>query len=345
MKLRAIGFKDDIPTEYRPDPKFFKPIPVPTHEDDWLAQYAPDKQNFLSWKKFASRRRFLSSSNRKLYLQPLGKFASDSAPSLSALQEYCAAFYDPFPVELLNHLEISEDHNGTFYLQTDPSTNLPLTSRHCHKYYTEEASESHRQFRVDKILQYLDSCVPEDALCLVAITMEDLYDGNSDAFTVGMAWGGNRVAVFSFARYNPHFSDLYLRQSRDHQKDIRYTKEDQKLLLLRSCKVMVHEIGHILCIEHCSFWSCIMNGSGHLEEDYRQSIHLCPVDLRKVTTLTETPVEKLYAKLLAFYHKYECHEEANWIEERLLSIRIQKEEDSLVILSSRPKRRRLSEQH
>ena len=38
------------------------------------------------------------------------------------------------------------------------------------------------------------------AACLIGVTMEDLYEGDDDSFVMGMANGGDSVAVFSFAR-------------------------------------------------------------------------------------------------------------------------------------------------
>jgi len=70
-------------------------------------------------------------------------------------------------------------------------------------------------------------------------------------------------------------------------------------------------------IQHCSYWDCLMNGSGHLQEDFSQSFHLCPVDLHKVMTLTGSNVKTTYHKLLDFYMKYKCPEEQKWLEDRL----------------------------
>ena len=38
--------------------------------------------------------------------------------------------------------------------------------------------------------------------------------------------------------------------------------------LQRSCRLLVHEICHLFCIDHCIFHACCMNGSGHLQEDF-----------------------------------------------------------------------------
>ena len=62
-----------------------------------------------------------------------------------------------------------------------------------------------------------------------------------------------------------------------------------------------------------------MNGSGHLLEDFAQPIHLCPVCLHKVTTLTGATVQQTYDLLIAFYNKHNAKEESNWINERIKS--------------------------
>ncbi len=56
-------------------------------------------------------------------------------------------------------------------------------------------------------------------------------------------------------------------------------------------------------------FSCCMNGSGHLEEDLRQSMHLCPVDLRKLQTLCGFDVVERYRRLLGFFERKGLKEE------------------------------------
>lgn len=47
-------------------------------------------------------------------------------------------------------------------------------------------------------------------------------------------------------------------------------------------KVMVHETGHMFGLKHCIYYSCIMNGSNHLEENNNKPMELCPVCVRKL---------------------------------------------------------------
>ena len=79
----------------------------------------------------------------------------------------------------------------------------------------------------------------------------------------------------------------------------------------------MHETAHLLGVDHCVYYSCCMNGSGHLAEDFRklkyyvccsvmpvpicimyintgQSMHLCPVDLRKLCHLCGFNISQRY---------------------------------------------------
>ena len=81
--------------------------------------------------------------------------------------------------------------------------------------------------------------------------------------------------------------------------------------------MLAHEIGHMLGIAHCTYYECLMNGSGHLEEDFRQPLHLCPTDLRKLVTVLEADVLERYQSLLAFYEKVRFEGEAVWMRQRI----------------------------
>ena len=45
---------------------------------------------------------------------------------------------------------------------------------------------------------------------------------------------------------------------------------------------MIHEIGHMFGLKHCIYFSCIMNGSNHLDENKGKPMELCPVCVRKL---------------------------------------------------------------
>lgn len=187
--------------------------------------------------------------------------------------------------------------------------------------------------------------------------MEDLYSDSTDSFTVGMASGPlTGVAIFSFSRYDPLFSSKHTlpssppssSSSKRHKKATTKKKnakeegekentkekdteekdkenkkggeeenENKKELLERSCKVLSHEIGHMMGIAHCTYYECLMNGSGHLIEDFRQPLHMCPVDLKKLLCVLQVGALERYRDLLLFYEKMDFVSERDWIRQRI----------------------------
>lgn len=126
----------------------------------------------------------------------------------------------------------------------------------------------HSQICVTSILNLLKKVVPLDARCLIALTMYDLYGNDTDLFIAGLAEGNCRVAAFSLYRYDPYllFDDIdwfSCTISNETSSKIDSTQR-QSLLLLRACRLLTHEIGHLFGIDHCTFYSCLMNGSSDL---------------------------------------------------------------------------------
>merc|ERR1719152_974991 len=54
------------------------------------------------------------------------------------------------------------------------------------------------------------------------------------------------------------------------------------LTLCRACKTAAHEVMHMYGIGHCLHRHCLMNGAGHLLEDFAAPPYCCPVDLSKL---------------------------------------------------------------
>ena len=57
--------------------------------------------------------------------------------------------------------------------------------------------------------------------------------------------------------------------------------------------------------------------AGHLDEDFRQPMYLCPVDLRKLQTLCGFNVIDRYQGLCGFFRKNGMDEEADWMRRRV----------------------------
>jgi archaemetzincin len=47
--------------------------------------------------------------------------------------------------------------------------------------------------------------------------------------------------------------------------------------LARMVRTVAHELGHCLCLDHCSYYACVMQGTAGMAEDLRQPPYLCLV--------------------------------------------------------------------
>ncbi|KAL4782680.1 hypothetical protein BJX76DRAFT_368970, partial [Aspergillus varians] len=77
------------------------------------------------------------------------------------------------------------------------------------------------------------------------------------------------------------------------------------LWLARVLRTTSHELGHCFGIGHCVYYACLMQGSASLSEDTRQPPYLCPVDLAKLLSNTQTTVVERYAALLDYCERPE----------------------------------------
>lgn len=260
----------------------FVPIPFPKR-GDWLAEHPEAGQTFRDF--VVDRRNKPDTLRNTIYLQPLGQFQAGRSPSLQMLKEYTAAYF-AMEVKILHPLAIS---------------GIKLRTRI-------NPFSGNRQILTRDILISLKQRLPDDAFCILAITMEDLYPDPLWNFVFGQASLQDRVGVFSFARYDPDF------YGEEPDKDY------EEILLRRSSKVLVHETAHMFSLEHCIFFRCVMNGSNHLQESDARPHSLCPVCLRKLQFSIGFDVVDRYRKLLLFYQKAGFYYEAGWLSNRLKRI-------------------------
>ena len=318
----------------------FQPLPKCTSENDWLAQYCEEGQSFNEFKQqcpWISKRkckginqRFISTGKNLpekypdgvIYLLPLGDFDSKSSPDFDLLREYAGLFFG-LPVRTLPKMDLEFSNNAVYCVENEDDNGgmnkVLITSRWHQERY---------QLNIVSLLRFMHSIAPEDALCTIALTMSDLYEAKSDLFVAGMAAGNHRVGVFSFCRYDPgiQFSEEFWYQIEPKGKLSQVKK--QRLLVERSCRLLVHEIAHILGVGHCIYYACCMNGSGHLGEDFKQPMFLCPVDLHKLAHLCGFDIVERYKQLQGFFHRFGLQDQVEWIRKRLEFI--QGEEDTSI---------------
>jgi archaemetzincin len=216
-----------------------------------------------------------------IYIQPLGEFTEDVAPELRLVKDFAHAFFG---------MPIRE-------LPVEAIENLPVQSR---------PREQGQQILTTDVLKWLKRRVPADAYCLLALTMTDLYPEPSWNFVFGQASLSDRVGVYSFAR---------LGQQPDPE-----APSLEQLLLLRSCKILSHEAGHMFGIRHCIHFHCLMNGVNNLSEMDAAPIHLCPVCLRKLHDARPFHVVDRYRNLQSVCQKLGWDRESQWLDNRIQTI-------------------------
>ena len=273
----ALGSPLAIPASVRGlfSSRGFRPKGHPS-PGEWLAQHEEDGQSLEDF--IRSRPNRPDDGRGVIYLQPMGEWCADRCPPLGALEVYARTF---FRQEVAVLPAISQD-------------DLRVTQRL-------NPHEGQRQLLTTDILRLLARSLPEDAFCMLGISMIDLYPDPNWNFVFGQASLRNRVGVYSFARY---------------------TKEgDAKLTLYRCLKVMAHEIGHMYGLTHCTFFECGLNGSNYLDESDRRPTHICPVCLRKLHWSADFDPLERYVELETVYRELGYVEPAEFLRERVKRMR------------------------
>lgn len=283
---------DPIPEAMK---RVFKPEPVKEFFDtpnpkpgEWLAEHKEVPQRIPDYLVRVAEN-LPAPGHNSIYVVPLGSFPEGESPSLTQLREYIQLYFgENIAVTLLGQLDITAEK---ITKRINPYSKQP-------------------QLLVTDIIAVLKRIKPQDAFCVLGITMVDLYPKPEWNFVFGSASAKKHCGVFSFARYNPAF---YGSKS---------SENSQGVLFKRSCRVCVHEIGHMFSISHCVFYECLMSGSNHLEESESKPGHLCPVDLRKLHLVCKFDPVVRYQKLLAFYKTYGelFSKEIEWISKMLAYI-------------------------
>ena len=110
------------------------------------------------------------------------------------------------------------------------------------------------QYNSTDMLMHLKSRYPAleggSGVCTLALVPFDLFIPIL-TYVFGEAEVGGNVAVVSYHRLAPERYGL---------------PSDNDLLLARLGKEVVHEIGHVFSLTHCSVQSCVMHSSSYVED-------------------------------------------------------------------------------
>lgn len=225
--------------------------------------------------------------------QSLGEFR-DETPIDSSNAD--ATFYI-LPIDIMHEEEFSLIADVATYLTTIfgyevtvmPSMTAQLFPPH---YFRDEQLNS--QLLLDEIIRPL---LEQDALGLMGITQRDIYPGDGWNFVFGQANTKEKIGITSFARYGDYDTD-----------------SARQLVLNRLIKTTTHEFLHMLGLQHCIQYACVLNGSNSLEESDKKPSIICPECLAKLDIIFPAFTEKYFPASLQFYQKYQFNEEQEFCE-------------------------------
>lgn len=296
----------------------FSPLSSPKSKHDWLVEYHERKETFSVFLNDSP----LSETNllgveKFIYYVQIGEFSRTNL-DFDNLIDYSRIFFSQNSIKLMpQKVALSLDSNKSkkkFTLQANyGDTQVKLEMRH----HGDPNKTGLKQMQAQSIFKLLQIIKPKDAHCLIGFTEMDLYADETDLFVAGLCSGWSRVGVFSCFRYHPNlkYSEEFWYDAKLKPNKSSASNEADNLVVTRSCKLLVHETCHLLGMGHCVFMDCCMNGSGHLEEDFRQAMFLCPIDLKKLAFLLDfDPIER-YKKMREFFAKHNSIKEFKWLDD------------------------------
>jgi archaemetzincin len=275
----SIATKKIISHQYE---KFYDMIAAPDI-GDWLMTHKEYGQNYVEYIRNGIIP--IDELRDTIYLAPLscdGEGGSIDPSFVNSILVICEAYFYGMKVRLLNKAINLKNYE----------INLRIYE------------ETKLQINANEILECLVQELPKNAYCLLAFTEHDLYNDNnvikprnyvkkssrklndvkdSYNFCYGLSAQKYKVAVVSFARYDPLFystAKINYESSKHQEKIIKYFF----IILKRACKVMIKEICHMFGLKNCIFFQCNMNGFNSMEEFDKKPLEICPVCLRKLYT-------------------------------------------------------------
>jgi len=350
-------------TKCKKGTSLWKPLPSPIDESAWLATVNEEGQTFDQYVTMVTLRSGQLKPNTcydrsKIYIVPIVDHQEspvwpNHGPALDGLASWMAAFFAK-DVQILDFVTLQP-------IVQDGSRKRAAKSKILWKSSTRDSRVAGRiceasgryQTHVDGLLSELltmkedetdGKCDISDAFTVVGVTMCDLYSCAADLFVAGMAAGGSKVAVLSFARYHPmlkmcpekwesygyiakssnysYFEDNKRRPntSTEAPSQEAITPQARSEFFRRAGKLLIHEMCHVYGIDHCVHYHCLMNGTAHLVEDFASPCHICCICLRKLQFRLGFHVATRYEALREVYSRFGLSEQERWVQRRLASL-------------------------
>ncbi|XP_025909928.1 archaemetzincin-1 [Nothoprocta perdicaria] len=255
---------------------------------DWLLSHPDAPEDFETFYHSMLRRK-QNFYRKHIYLQPIDLTEGPAGLSLlDSLQSCVESFFLGLRVKCLPSIPVSSIH---------------CCYRHCR--------DSDRvQLHADGILNFLKNNKPMDALCVLGLTLLDLYPCETWSFTFSKFLPGQEVGVCSFARFSGDFPPsgcsnwTPLVQKEGPCEASRESRERtvpfSALEMVQCCKVTCHEICHLMGLGTCRWLQCIMQGALSLDEALLRPLEPCPICLRKLQHVVGFKLVERYRKLYAW---------------------------------------------
>lgn len=305
-------FLQHVTFDSQSEESLIRPMPLPGPQD-WLSRFPTEPEPFEKWESREERNEVVAGKNT-IYIMPIGEFSEEQTTLEKQPKDKKAALSDPFLAELLEYAEIFFYGLPVKMLPRISVESLDATTR----MYDVARGVKRKQLQTKEIFLFLHHMLPRDAYCVLAITMLDLYPDRRWNFVFGQASTRDRIGVFSFARNHPDFFTVDKPVSLSGLSEV--SELTKQMMIWRSCNILTHEITHMFGLEHCVYFSCIMNGRNHQDESDKAGSFLCPICLHKLQHSIGFDFVARYKAMLAFYKSRLVQGDESLLEEDFYKI-------------------------
>jgi predicted Zn-dependent protease len=186
------------------------------------------------------------------------------------------------------------------------------------------------------VLDLLDAVatkLPSDGYCILGVTQEDIYEGDSlDGMMRGRAFGGSRIAVFSTACYGRSLALATAAEVSDLATS-RRLEDAARLDFAYQLATLAHETMHCFGLDHCGLYACCMNSwsdeihefspkpngvqledEDGVEHKAVGCVHVCPICVRKLQIVCGFTLEDRYVQLEALYGTLGLVDQQRWCQ-------------------------------
>ncbi|XP_040845977.1 archaemetzincin-1 isoform X2 [Ochotona curzoniae] len=249
---------------------------------DWPLSRPEAPEDFETFHAALGQRR-PGLARRHIYLQPIGLSEGPArCPLLDDLRRCAEAFFPGLQVRCLPPVAAA-----SIRCASRPGQDL-----------------AGPQLHTDGILEFLKNSKPEDALCVLGLTLDDLYPHETWRFTFSKFLPGHEVGVCSFARFSREHlwvgPEPVLAEVAAAGQGEGPALGFSALGLVQCCKVACHELCHLLGLGNCRWLRCLMQGALSLDQALRRPLDLCPICLRKLQHILGFRLLDRYKRLHAW---------------------------------------------